>query len=108
MWEFQTLYQQNHGYIYRFVYKSFKNHGDAEDLTADIILKAMRGVTYERGPKVTRFWQPLFMYAGKEEQMAALFPCVHTSGHPTQWRWSALLHLCLLCSASPFWSRCRD
>jgi RNA polymerase sigma-70 factor (ECF subfamily) len=54
--EFQTLYQENHGYIYRFVYKSVKNHEDAEDLTVDIFLKAVRGVKYERGPKVTRFW----------------------------------------------------
>jgi RNA polymerase sigma factor (sigma-70 family) len=54
--EFQTLYQEHHGYIYRFVYKSVKNHEDAEDLTLDIFLKAVRGVRYERGPKVTRLW----------------------------------------------------
>jgi RNA polymerase sigma-70 factor (ECF subfamily) len=54
--EFQTLYQEHHGYIYRFVYKSVKNHEDAEDLTLDIFLKAVRGVRYERGAKVTRLW----------------------------------------------------
>ena len=56
MRDFQTLYQQHHGYIYRFVYESVKNHEDAEDLTGDIFLKAVRGITYECGPKRTRFW----------------------------------------------------
>ncbi len=56
MREFQTLYQQNHGFIYRFVYESVKNREDAEDLTGDIFLKAVRGVKYEHGPKRTRFW----------------------------------------------------
>ena len=56
MRDFQALYQQNHGYIYRFVYESVKNHEDAEDLTGDIFLKAVRGVEYERGPKRTQFW----------------------------------------------------
>jgi RNA polymerase sigma-70 factor (ECF subfamily) len=54
--DFQALHEENHRYIYRFVYESVKNHEDAEGLTSDIFLKAVRGVVYERGPKVTRLW----------------------------------------------------
>ncbi len=56
MREFQTLYQENHGRIYRYAYESVKNHEEAEDLTSDIFFKAVRGVKYERGRKVTRLW----------------------------------------------------
>jgi len=34
--EFQTLYQENHGRIYRYAYESGKKHEEAEDLTSDI------------------------------------------------------------------------
>ncbi len=56
MQEFQTLYQENHGRIYRYAYESVKNHEEAEDLTSHIFFKAVRGVKYERGRKVTRLW----------------------------------------------------
>ncbi len=58
MREFQTLYQENHGRIYRYAYESVKNHEEAEDLTSDIFFKAVRGVKYERGrTTIADYWR---------------------------------------------------
>ncbi len=53
---FQTLYQQYLSMIYRYVYIHIRNREDAEDLTSQVFLKALREVDYERGPKVIRYW----------------------------------------------------
>lgn len=41
---FQSLYQEQLGPIYRFIYSKVGNREDAEDLTSQVFLKAARGL----------------------------------------------------------------
>src|SRR5260370_95368 len=52
--EFQRVYQENLGPIYRYVYSRVGNREDAEDLTSAVFLKAVEGVDYARPPKMIR------------------------------------------------------
>src|SRR5579859_1933370 len=54
--EFQTFYQENLGLIYRYVYSKVGNREEAEDLTSQIFIKAIRGVDTERGPQSMQKW----------------------------------------------------
>jgi len=54
--EFQTLYQENLGLIYRYVYSKVGNREEAEDLTSQIFVKAVRGVDHERGIQSIQKW----------------------------------------------------
>lgn len=54
--EFSTLYQENLNLIYRFVYSKIGNREEAEDLTSQIFLKAVRGINTERGPLSVQKW----------------------------------------------------
>ena len=54
--EFQTFYEENLGLIYRFVYSKVGNREEAEDLTSQIFMKAVRGVDTERGPQSMQKW----------------------------------------------------
>jgi RNA polymerase sigma-70 factor (ECF subfamily) len=54
--EFQTFYQENLGLIYRYVYGKVGNREEAEDLTSQIFMKAVRGVDTERGPQSMQKW----------------------------------------------------
>jgi RNA polymerase sigma-70 factor (ECF subfamily) len=54
--EFQTLYQENLGLIYRYVYSKVGNREEAEDLTSQIFIKAIRGVDHERGTQSIQKW----------------------------------------------------
>jgi RNA polymerase sigma-70 factor, ECF subfamily len=54
--EFQTFYEENLGLIYRFVFSKVGNREEAEDLTSQIFMKAVRGVDTERGPQSMQKW----------------------------------------------------
>jgi RNA polymerase sigma-70 factor (ECF subfamily) len=54
--EFQTFYQENLGLIYRYVYSKVGNREEAEDLTSQIFLKAVRGVDHQRGAQSMQKW----------------------------------------------------
>jgi RNA polymerase sigma-70 factor, ECF subfamily len=54
--EFQTFYQENLGLIYRYVYSKVGNREEAEDLTSQIFMKAIRGVDTERGAQSMQKW----------------------------------------------------
>jgi RNA polymerase sigma-70 factor, ECF subfamily len=54
--EFQTFYQENLTLIYRYVYSKVGNREEAEDLTSQIFIKAVRGVDRDRGPHMMQRW----------------------------------------------------
>ena len=49
--EFQRLYQEKVGLIYRYVYSKVGNREDAEDLTSEIFLKAVSALNQEFSPQ---------------------------------------------------------
>ena len=59
--EFQRLYQEQAGPVYRFVYSKVGNREDAEDLTSHIFLKAVSGINQERSLQSMHKW--LFLVA---------------------------------------------
>ncbi len=56
--EFQSLYQENLGPIYRFVYSKVRNREEAEDLTSHVFLKAVRSLDLERGAQYANMAVP--------------------------------------------------
>jgi RNA polymerase sigma-70 factor, ECF subfamily len=54
--EFQALYQEHLGSVYLFVYKILRNREEAEDLTSQIFIKALRFLDAERSPQSARTW----------------------------------------------------
>jgi len=52
----QAFYRENLGLIYRYVYSKMGNREEAEDLTSQIFLKAVRGLNYEREAQSVRKW----------------------------------------------------
>jgi RNA polymerase sigma-70 factor (ECF subfamily) len=54
--DFQAFYQENVTLIYRFVYSKVGNREEAEDLTSQVFLKAVRGMNPERGSQAMRKW----------------------------------------------------
>jgi RNA polymerase sigma-70 factor (ECF subfamily) len=53
---FRTLYQENLGAIYRFIYSKVGNREEAEDLTSQVFLKAVRGLDSQRGEQSIQSW----------------------------------------------------
>jgi RNA polymerase sigma-70 factor (ECF subfamily) len=54
--DFQTLYQENLNLIYRYVYSKVGNREEAEDLTSQVFIKAIRSVHTERGALSVQKW----------------------------------------------------
>ncbi|GAC1377671.1 MAG: hypothetical protein NVS2B12_28340 [Ktedonobacteraceae bacterium] len=54
--EFQTFYEEHVAMIYRYVYSKVGNREEAEDLTAQIFMKAVRGVDVEHGQLRMQKW----------------------------------------------------
>jgi RNA polymerase sigma-70 factor (ECF subfamily) len=50
---FRTFYQENLRPIYRYVYGKVRNREDAEDLTSQIFIKALRSIDHGRNPHST-------------------------------------------------------
>jgi RNA polymerase sigma-70 factor (ECF subfamily) len=55
-WEFQTFYQENLSLIYRYIYSKVGNREEAEDLTSQTFIKAVRSVDHERSPHSMQKW----------------------------------------------------
>jgi RNA polymerase sigma-70 factor, ECF subfamily len=53
---FEVLYQEYRELIYRYVYCWVGNREDAEDVTAQVFLKAWHGVDVQRSPRAIRKW----------------------------------------------------
>jgi RNA polymerase sigma-70 factor (ECF subfamily) len=54
--EFQSFYQENLNRIYRYIYSKVGNREEAEDMTSQIFMKALRNVDAERGPHSMQKW----------------------------------------------------
>ncbi len=54
--EFQAFYEDNLVSVYRFVFKSVRNREEAEDLTSQIFLKALRYLDPDRNAHSARSW----------------------------------------------------
>lgn len=54
--EFQALYEDNLVSVYRYVFKSLRNREEAEDLTSQVFLKALRFLDPERSAHGARSW----------------------------------------------------
>ncbi len=52
----QRVYREHVGLIYRYIYLQIRNHEDAEDVTADVFLKAVSGLDCDRAPKEIHHW----------------------------------------------------
>ena len=53
---FQSLYRENLGPIYSYVYSKVGNREVAEDLTSQIFIKAIRNLNYGYSPESSRKW----------------------------------------------------
>ncbi|MBV9707128.1 MAG: sigma-70 family RNA polymerase sigma factor [Chloroflexi bacterium] len=54
--EIQTFYEENLALIYRYIYSKVGNRQEAEDLTSQTFIKALRGVDYNRGHQSIQKW----------------------------------------------------
>ncbi len=54
--DFQTLYEEKFTLIYRYVFSKVGNREEAEDLTSEIFLKAVRSIDQERSPQTIQYW----------------------------------------------------
>jgi RNA polymerase sigma-70 factor, ECF subfamily len=54
--DFQAFYQENLSLIYRYVFSKVGNREEAQDLTSQIFIKAVRGMDSERGAPSMQKW----------------------------------------------------
>src|SRR6185312_11061874 len=52
----RSLYEDNLHVIYRFIYSKVGNREEAEDLTSQVFIKAIRGIDGSRGAPSIRSW----------------------------------------------------
>lgn len=52
----QTFYQENLSLIYRYMYSKVGNREEAEDLTSQTFIKAVRSIDHERSPHSLQKW----------------------------------------------------
>jgi len=53
---FQSWYRENLGLIYRYMYSKVGNREEAEDLTSQVFIKAVRHIDHGQIPQSTRNW----------------------------------------------------
>jgi RNA polymerase sigma-70 factor, ECF subfamily len=56
MQDWQSLYQEYVEPIYRYIYSKVGNREEAEDLTEQTFIKAVRGIDYTRSPQSIQKW----------------------------------------------------
>jgi RNA polymerase sigma-70 factor (ECF subfamily) len=56
MQEFQSFYQENLGPIYRYIYSNVRTREEAEDLTSQVFLKALRSLDLKRSMQSAQAW----------------------------------------------------
>ena len=56
MQEFQSFYQENLGPIYHYIYSNVRNQQEAEDLTSQVFLKALRSLDLKRSMQSAQAW----------------------------------------------------
>lgn len=56
MQELQTFYEENLGPIYRYIYSKVGNREEAEDLTSQTFIKAVRSIDSARSPQSMQKW----------------------------------------------------
>jgi RNA polymerase sigma-70 factor (ECF subfamily) len=54
--EFEHLYQENLGLVYHYIFSHLGNRHEAEDLTAEVFLKAARTFDFTRAAHSSRSW----------------------------------------------------
>jgi RNA polymerase sigma-70 factor (ECF subfamily) len=54
--KFQTFYEETHRLIYRYAFSQVGNQQDAEDLTSQIFIKAVRSIDHQRDPQSIQKW----------------------------------------------------
>jgi RNA polymerase sigma-70 factor (ECF subfamily) len=54
--KFQTFYEETHRLIYRYAYSQVGNQQEAEDLTSQIFIKAVRSIDHQRDPQSIQKW----------------------------------------------------
>jgi RNA polymerase sigma-70 factor (ECF subfamily) len=54
--EFEHLYQENLGLVYHYIFSHVGNRHEAEDLTAEVFLKAARTFDFTRAAHSSRTW----------------------------------------------------
>ena len=53
---FEAIYRANINLIYRFIYHRVGNREDAEDVTSEVFLKAVRWLDSDRSPQAIQAW----------------------------------------------------
>lgn len=69
----QRLYEEKYFFIYHYIYHKIGNREEAEDLVADIFLKAAHGLDQGRSQESTHHWLYLIMRATLSDYWRAYY-----------------------------------